>query len=250
MIRALIFDFNGVLVDDEHVHFELFREVLGQEGITISAQQYHERYLGLDDRGCFEAALVEAGQTADGPRLDDLIARKARRYVAVATAGLRFFPGAAECLTALGRRWPLAINSGALRPEIEFALERLACRDRIAAIVSAEDTTRCKPDPQGYLLALDALRRYGGTTSAPALADLDPEDCLVVEDSLAGVASAKGAGMWAVGITHTYTAEALREAGADAVIDGLETLTPDWIAGRFTAPAVGVGIPAAGPSAG
>jgi HAD superfamily hydrolase (TIGR01509 family) len=231
MIRALIFDFNGVLVDDEHVHFELFREILGQEGITISAQQYHERYLGLDDRGCFEAALVEAGWTAEGPRLDDLVARKARRYVAVAATGLRFFPGAAECLTALARRWPLAINSGALRPEIEFALERLACRDRVAAIVSAEDTTRCKPDPQGYLLALEALRRQSGAGAARA--GLRAEECLVVEDSLAGVASAKGAGMWAVGITHTYTADALLESGADAVIDGLGTLTDDWIAGRF-----------------
>jgi beta-phosphoglucomutase-like phosphatase (HAD superfamily) len=247
MIRAVIFDFNGVLVDDEHVHFELFRESLGEEGVTITARQYHEQYLGLDDRGCFEAALLAAGQAAGGPRLDALVARKARRYVAVASAGLRYFPGAAACLTALAAHWPLAINSGALRPEIEFALDRLDCRGRVAAIVSAEDTTRCKPDPQGYLLALDALRRHGGggTPADPALTDLGPEQCVVVEDSLAGVASAKGAGMWAVGITHTYTAEALREAGADAVIDSLETLTPDWIAGGFA----GAGIPAAGQSA-
>src|SRR3954447_7914395 len=108
MIRAVIFDFNGVLVDDEHVHFELFREILGQEGIPMTARQYHEQFLGLDDRGCFEAALVEAGRVPDAPGLDDLIARKARRYVTVAAEGLRYFPGAAECLTALARRWPLA----------------------------------------------------------------------------------------------------------------------------------------------
>jgi beta-phosphoglucomutase-like phosphatase (HAD superfamily) len=241
MIRAVIFDFNGVLVDDEHVHFELFREILAEEGVAITARQYHEQYLGLDDRGCFEAALVEAGQAADGPRLDALIARKARRYVAVASAGLRYFPGAAACLRGLAQHWPLAINSGALRPEIEFALDRLGCRAQVAAIVSAEDTTRCKPDPQGYALALDALRLHRGTgiAAAPARAGLDPEHCLVVEDSLAGVASAKGAGMWAVGITHTYTAEALREAGADAIIDSLETLTPDWITGRFRMVEVG-----------
>jgi beta-phosphoglucomutase len=246
MIRALIFDFNGVLVDDEHVHFELFREVLGQEGVVIDAGQYHDRYLGLDDRGCFEAALVDAGQGANGARLDELIARKARRYVAVAAEGLRYFPGAAECLTRLARHWPLAINSGALRPEIELALDRLACRDRIAAIVSAEDTTLCKPDPQGYLLALEALRRHDGAgatdsgpSATPDLAGLRPEHCLVIEDSLAGVISAKGAGMWAVGISHTYSAEALRDAGADAVIDRLETLTHDWITRRFAAVRVG-----------
>jgi beta-phosphoglucomutase len=233
MIRAVIFDFNGVLLDDEHVHFELFREVLGQEGIAMSERQYHERFLGLDDRGCFEAALVDAGREADGAYLDELVARKARRYVAVAAAGLRFFPDAAGCLTMLAARWPLAINSGALRPEIEFALDQLDCRGRVAVIVSAEDTTRCKPDPEGYRLALDALRRR--PDAGTALADLLPEHCLVVEDSLAGVASAKGAGMWAVGITHTYSAEALQEAGADAIIDGLKTLTPDWIARSFAA---------------
>ena len=119
----------------------------------------------------------------------------------------------------------MAINSGALRPEIEFALDLLACRGKFVAIVSAEDTTRCKPDPQGYLLALDALRRQPEVAGA----DFRAEHCLVIEDSLAGVASAKGAGMWAVGITHTYPAEALQEAGADAIIDGLKTLTPDWI---------------------
>jgi HAD superfamily hydrolase (TIGR01509 family) len=231
MIRAVIFDFNGVLLDDEEVHFELFREVLGQEGIAMSARQYHERFLGLDDRGCFEAALVEAGRVPDGAYLDDLVARKALRYVGVAATGLRFFPDAAECLATLAARWPLAINSGALRPEIEFALDLIDRRDRVAAIVSAEDTTRCKPDPEGYRLALDALRRCPGA----GLADLRPEHCLVVEDSLAGVASAKGAGMWAVGITHTYAADGLREAGADAIIDGLKTLTPDWIARRFAA---------------
>src|SRR4051794_20334108 len=67
MIRALFFDFNGVPLDDEEVPFELFREILGQEGIAMSARQYHEQFLGLDDRGCFEAALIEAGRVADTP---------------------------------------------------------------------------------------------------------------------------------------------------------------------------------------
>src|SRR4051812_30954336 len=77
MIKALIFDFNGVLVDDESVHFELFREVLEQEGVVITERDYHERYLGYDDRGCFAAALGDAKQAFDEKRLDDLIARKA-----------------------------------------------------------------------------------------------------------------------------------------------------------------------------
>ncbi len=80
----------------------------------------------------------------------------------------------------------------------------------------------------GYELALEGLRRHG-----PGGTDLRAEHCLVIEDSLAGIVSAKGAGMWAIGITHTYTAPALRDAGADAIIDGLAILTPDWIEERF-----------------
>jgi HAD superfamily hydrolase (TIGR01509 family) len=233
MIRAVIFDFNGVLVDDESVHFALFREVLAQEGVTITEHDYLGRYLGLDDRACFETALRDAGQSADEARVDELIARKARRYVEVAAQGLRFFPGASECLAALAERLPLAINSGALRPEIEFALRHLGARAHVSVIISAEDTSWCKPHPQGYTLALEGLRRDGGAQ----LADLAPAHCLVVEDSLAGIESAKGAGMWAVGVPNTYTSDDLRRAGADEVLESLTSFTPAWIADRFRAPA-------------
>jgi beta-phosphoglucomutase len=233
-IGAVIFDFNGVLVDDESVHFALFREVLAQEGVTITERDYHERYLGYDDRGCFEAALGDAGQRADRARLDDLIARKARRYVEVAEQGLRFFPAAAETLRAIAARWPVAINSGALRGEIEYALRRMSCLDRVAAIVSAEDTDKCKPDPEGYRLAFEALRGRGRADRDGAAAEgLFPSACLVIEDSLAGIISAKGAGMRAVGVSTTYAAEQLREAGADDVVEALAAFTPEWIERRF-----------------
>ncbi|MFI5454628.1 MAG: HAD family hydrolase [Isosphaerales bacterium] len=243
-IGAVIFDFNGVLVDDEFVHFALFREVLAQEGVTITERDYHERYLGYDDRRCFEAALWDAGRSADPGRLDRLIAQKARRYVEVADQGLRFFPAAAETLGAVAARWPVAICSGALRAEIEYGLRRLDRYDQVAAIISAEDTDKCKPDPEGYRLALVALRAHarngqghgdvGATAvSRTTLLDLAAADCLVVEDSLAGIASAKGAGMRAIGVPNTYTDLQLRQAGADEVVDGLATLTPEWIERRF-----------------
>jgi beta-phosphoglucomutase len=233
MVRAVIFDFNGVLIDDESVHCDLFREVLAREGVVMTEHDYHERYLGLDDRGCFEAALRDAGQAAGRERVDGMIATKARRYLEVAGEGLRLFPHAPECLTELAERFALAINSGALRPEIELALDRMERRDRVVAIVSAEEAERCKPDPQGYSLALEKLRAVEGL----GMADLLPSECLVIEDSLAGIESAKGAGMWAVGIPNTYTAEDLRQAGADAVVISLTGFTPEWIASRFGAPA-------------
>jgi beta-phosphoglucomutase-like phosphatase (HAD superfamily) len=241
-IGAVIFDFNGVLVDDEAVHFTLFREVLAREGVKITEQDYHERYLGYDDRGCFEAALIDAGQSASPERLDQLIARKARRYVEAASEGLRFFPAAADTVQAVAARWPVAICSGALRREIEYALRQLGSLDQVTAIISAEDTDKCKPDPEGYRLALFALQaatRDGcatrGATGTQHHADYDltAANCLVIEDSLAGIASAKKAGMKAVGVPNTYTALALRQAGADEVIEGLATLTPAWIERRF-----------------
>ena len=229
MIRAVIFDFNGVLIDDESLHFAMFREVLDQEGVTINENDYHERYLGLDDRGCFEAALLDGGQSADRVRLDILIARKAVRYAEEAAEGLKIFPSAPECLALLSERYPLAINSGALRPEIEFALSLIGRSQCVCAIVSAEEAERCKPDPQGYTLALEKLRVCEGL----ALSDLAPNECLVIEDSLAGIESAKGAGMWTIGISNTYHAEDLRSAGADDVIEHLNQFTPAWIASRF-----------------
>jgi len=222
MIRAVIFDFNGILVDDEGLHFQLFREVMASEGIELSEERYHERYLGFDDRGCFEAVLIDAGRTADTATVELLIARKASRYTARAQNELVIFPGAARSVAALAARWPVAICSGALRQEIHFALELMNGAHHVAAIVAAEDTERCKPDPEGYLLALDALR----STVGP---DLEAAHCLVVEDSLAGIQAAKTAGMWVVAITNTYTENELRDAGADAVLKSLDELNPDWV---------------------
>lgn len=220
-IRAVIFDFNGVLVDDEHVHFELFREVLATEGVDLDEVAYHDRYLGFDDKGAFAAALLDAGRPAPPAFVDDLIARKAARYVEVAEAGLRFFPAAAETVRGLADRYPVAICSGALRAEIEYALRRLKIRDRVGSITSAEDTERCKPDPEGYRIALGRLREE--------YPDLAPSECLVIEDSLAGIEAARAAGMVAVGVTHTYRRDELEGAGAAAVVEGLETITPVWL---------------------
>lgn len=222
MIRAVIFDFNGILVDDEPLHFELFQEVLAEEGVRITEKDYRDIYLGYDDRRCLEEALRNSGKPHTVAIVQELVERKADRYREQAAAGLRYFPGAADCVSALARRWHVAINSGALLAEIELALEQMRLREAIAAIVSAEDTAECKPDPEGYLLALDALRTVGSE-------DLEAGHCLVVEDSLAGVEAGKSAGMWVVGVTNTYTEGELRQAGADVVLSSLEQLTPGMV---------------------
>ncbi len=230
MIRAVIFDFNGVILNDEPVHYRLFREIFAAEGIELTEHDYQERYLGLDDRGCFESALRRAGQSVQPERLDELVALKSQRYEALDRSELPIFPGAFECIREMAGRWPLAVCSAALRPEIEDALERLDVREEFDAIITAGDTTRAKPDPEAYFLALDALRSVDGL-------DLEAGHCLVVEDSLLGVSAGKAAGMWVLGISHTYPDAALRSAGADAVIRHLTELTPRWVE-RFFRPEI------------
>ena len=162
MIQAVIFDFNGVLVDDEVVHFELFREVLAQEGVVITDRDYHERYLGYDDRGCFAAALGDAGQAFDHDRLDALIVAEGPALCRGRRAGAALLPlrgrdSVRHGIAVAGRHLLGGTSIGD-----RVCLERLNCRDRVAAIVAAEDAHKCKPDPAGYLQTLDALRAHLG----------------------------------------------------------------------------------------
>ncbi|HEX2253310.1 MAG TPA: HAD family phosphatase [Thermoanaerobaculia bacterium] len=223
MLRAVLFDFNGVLVDDEPIHLALFQEVLAEEGIELDREGYYRRYLGFDDRGAFSAILADAGQEAGAPRLARLIARKAAYYQErIRREGYPFFPGAAALLrSALARGWMLGVVSGALHDEVEGALRQLGVRDHFKAIVAAEDVAEGKPDPEGYLRALDALN------SQPPLPErlFHPHEVLVIEDSPAGLAAAAAAGLPTLGVANTYPPEEL--AGAGAVLPSLEGVTAE-----------------------
>ncbi|HXG50880.1 MAG TPA: HAD family phosphatase [candidate division Zixibacteria bacterium] len=214
MLRAVIFDFNGVIVDDEPVHFELFREILGEEGIELTKERYYERYLGFDDRGAFAAAFRDHGRLLGGAELEGLVERKAARYRAAIRDRVVLFPGVRSLVEHLARRLPLAVASGALRHEIEGILAGTGLRDYFSAIASAEDVERGKPDPEIFLAALASLNRR--LEGAPILA----ADCVVIEDSREGVRGALRAGMKCVAVTNSHPASALAEA--HAVVESLE----------------------------
>lgn len=220
-MRAILFDFNGVLVDDEPLHFELFRKVLAEEGIELSERDYYEHYLGFDDRACLEAVLESAGESADLGRLMRLITRKSTYYQQVIQRqGYPYYPGAEELIRdCASDGLMLGVVSGALREEIEGALRQAALTDHFKVVVSANDVQASKPDPESYQLGLQGLN------SRPPLPDrlIHPHDVLVIEDSPAGLESAAAIGMVTVGVTHTYGAEAL--ARADAVVDGIAGLS-------------------------
>jgi beta-phosphoglucomutase len=218
---ATLFDYNGVLVDDENVHLEAFRDVLAKLGVTFREKDYWERYIGFDDLGAFRAMLTDAGHEAPPALLSDLIAKKRPIYAERARVALRGFPGAAAVVARAAARGPVGIVSGALRDEIEMGLALLGIREQVGFIVSAEDTTESKPNPAGYELGYRELLRR-----APSLAR---SETLVIEDSVAGVRAASAAGMTCLAILHSGAAEELGAAGARAVVPLIADVDDDFV---------------------
>lgn len=214
MLRAIIFDFNGVLVDDEPIHLELFQKVLAEEGIPLSEKDYYARYLGMDDRGCFKAAFAEHGRELDGRHLAELIQRKARYYRGSIKTKVRPFPGVKELVPLVAARYPLAIASGALRSEIEMIVERIGLEGYFQVIVSSEDISEGKPNPDIFIRALEGLNQ-----KRPKGGAILPSECLVIEDSREGILGAHRAGIKCVAVTNSHTAKELAEA--DAVVGSL-----------------------------
>lgn len=213
-LRAIIFDFDGVIADTEPLHFAGFQQVLHDQGITLTESDYYARYLGYDDKGCFAAALSTHQRPAPRTVIDELVARKSQVYLESIQHHLVIFPGVREFVRDVAARYPLAIASGALRHEIELILECAGIRKEFQHITSSEDVTRGKPDPQGFLHALAALNR--NQPGSP----ISNADCLVIEDSIPGIRGARAAGMKVLAVANTHTVQDLHEA--DAIVHCLE----------------------------
>jgi HAD superfamily hydrolase (TIGR01509 family) len=209
-LRAIIFDFDGVIADTEPLHFAGFRQTLADIGISLTQSDYYANYLGYDDRGCFIAALGAFQRPTDLPTLAQLMQRKAHAYLESVKDHLVIFPGVREFVRDAAAAYPLAIASGALRHEIEVILEQAGLRKEFLHITSAEDVTKGKPDPQPFLQALDALNRQ--RLDQPITAG----SCLVIEDSIPGIRGAKAAGMKVLAVANTHTIQDLYEAHAVA----------------------------------
>lgn len=210
MLKAIIFDFDGVLADTEPLHFRMFRQVLQEEGLPLSEHDYYQKYVGFDDRGCFHAVLAEHGRPAPPATIQRLVERKAAVMLGQITTAKVVYPGVVEFVKSVAGRYRLAIVSGALRHEIELILKTAGLRDDFEHITAAEDVQDGKPAPDGYLHALQALDRR-----APLLAS----ECLVIEDTLFGIQAAHAAGMRCLAVSTTYPPDRL--GIADAVVSTL-----------------------------
>ena len=202
MLRAIVFDFDGVIANSEPLHFQAFHDILRGQGIGLDETEYYERYLGYDDLGVFRAVAAERGMQWTVDEVARFVARKAALLEALEHNSAVLFPGAEAAIRRMAAGVPLAIASGALEAEIRRVLDRAHLTPYFQTIVSAEDTPAGKPAPDPYLRAVALLSTH---LNEPLAA----RDCVAIEDSRWGLESAKAAGLRTVGVTHTYSAVAL-----------------------------------------
>ena len=227
-LRAIIFDFNGVIADDETTHFLAFQQALAEDGLALTKEEYYGAYLGMDERACAGALLEATTGRRDPARVQRIAERKAALFAALTeTQRPLLFPKAVEFVTRASARYRLAIASGGRRQQIEFALHATPIEKAFAVLVSAEDAAIGKPDPAIYHLA---LARLNEAPPRPAPAILATE-CLVIEDSLAGIHSALAAKMKVLALATTYPPEQL--ASAHLVLPSLEHVSLNSLESLF-----------------
>jgi beta-phosphoglucomutase len=214
VISAIVFDFDGVLVDSEPLHLRAYQEVLEPFGLSLPREKYYSSYLGYDDTGVFRAVAEARDWPLDEQKLGTLIAEKSRVFDELVAGGDVMYPGAPECVARLAALWPLGIASGAARPEIEAMLKGRGLERFFRFIVASGETPASKPAPDPY-------------RKAASLHGQPPEACVAIEDSRWGIESAKTAGLWCIGISHTYPVSELLDA--DAIVTSLAELTPELI---------------------
>ncbi|MCE5279040.1 MAG: HAD family phosphatase [Planctomycetaceae bacterium] len=214
---ALIFDFDGVVVDSEPVHLEAFRRVLRDVGIDLSTRDYYGKYLGFDDHDCFAAVAADNGRRISEKKIAELTAAKTRIVQSIFAGTIQPLPGAVDLIrSAAAAKLPLAVCSGALLDEIKLAAKTIGVLDCFDLIVSAEMVAAGKPDPEGYLQTLRKLSEKHNRT-------LRPQHVVVIEDSPAGIEAAQTAGNRTLAVATSYPQDRL--TAADRVVARLSDIT-------------------------
>jgi beta-phosphoglucomutase len=233
VFQAVIFDFDGVIVDSEPLHYRAIQAALAPLEITFPYEEYLRRYVGFDDRDAFREALRAAGRSVDEAEVAALCVRKAGAFRVLLDGEIPRVPGAADLIRALHARGiPLAVASGAVEAEIRLVLDRLDLRACFAVIVAADHVAASKPDPATYRLAVERL------TAAFPGREITPGRCLAIEDTACGVASARSAGLRVLALTTTTVAAGLHDADgcsmAGACLPDLAGISPDdLLSGRL-----------------
>lgn len=203
-VRAVIFDFDGVMADTERLHWQAFQDVLAPLGADYPWEQYEQDYIGFDDRDAIRTALVRAEVECTDDLLASLLKAKADVFPRLA-AGVEPFPGAVEAVRAAAANGPVALCTGALLSDVAPLLRAFGILEVFATIVTAEDVAHSKPDPACYKMAVELLGIPAGA-------------CLAIEDTPYGLQAARDAGCQTLGVAQTHSRMAL-EPFADRMID-------------------------------
>lgn len=230
MIKAILFDFNGVIIDDEPIQMNAYKEILAKEGIALTEEDYYS-CLGMDDKTFVAEAFRRAEKEPETNKVLEVTLAKTARWRDMIADELPIFDGMVDFIKKMSKDFALGIVSMAKREEIEFVLDRAGLREHFSIIISAEDVTNCKPDPECYIKGFNALDSYRIKREHLPMVH---KECLVIEDSPPGIVAGKKAGLKTLGITNTVAAEALRAAGADAVAKNLDDWMPGSVRGVFT----------------
>jgi phosphoglycolate phosphatase/beta-phosphoglucomutase len=224
-LKAVLFDFNGVIINDEAIHQQLIEEILLSENLRPSADEYREVCLGRSDRACLTELLQRRGRVVTESYLTQLVTRKAEAYQRRLETldKLPIYPGLDDLIYDIRlAQLPMGVVSGALRREVELVLNRAQLAQYFPVIVAGDDIKVSKPEPDGYLLAVERLNQQYPDLNAK------PIECLVIEDTFAGIQAAKRAGMQVVGVAHTYPFHMLQRQ-ANWTIDYLHQLELDRV---------------------
>lgn len=205
MLQAIIFDFDGVLYDSEHIHYQAYCPIFAQYSFAISYDVYVKQYLGLPDTEIITRALTQHGHTIDESKLTALVTCKVEHYRKAigAHSNLSSVKDLAPFLiTAQEYTKKLAICSNSQRRELETVLAKLeqgSLKNYFQTITTVNDVKQGKPAPDSYLATAKKL-------------GVAPEQCLVIEDSRNGIKAAKAANMTVAALISTHEKAALTQA--------------------------------------
>src|SRR3989344_6275137 len=198
-MAAIIFDYNGVIVDDEQWQFKAMAAILKQQGIELSWEQYIDWCLGRPDQTGFLNIALHYPALLEGTSLDHIIQQKFEAYQTLVVDQSLLVPGIIPLIESLAQHFKLAIVSGALRAEIDAVLQVKNLHNLFSPIITAEDTKKGKPDPEGYQLAITLL-------------DISPTEAIVIEDTSVGIIAAQAAGAKGVAVSQTHRPQDLYQA--------------------------------------
>ncbi|MBZ8182126.1 HAD family hydrolase [Oscillatoria salina] len=219
-LKAVLFNFNGVIIKDESIHQQLIDEILLAENLRPNPQEYWKVCLGKSDRACLQEILARRGRVVTEAELTKLMEKKAQAYVnqIEALPEIPIYPEIPEFLAKIqGLGLKIGLVSGAMKAEIELVCDRAQIKQYFNVIVAGDEIHQSKPDPYCYLFAIERFNRQEPTLQ------LKPANCLAIEDTPAGITAAKSAGMQVVGVANTYPFHMLQRQ-ANWTVDYLSEL--------------------------